>query len=320
MPLLLSPDYKPPRYMMNGHFQTILPSTLRRPPALSYKRERIQTPDKDFLDVDWSVVGSKTLVVLSHGLEGDTNRPYMTGMVHAMNKAGWDALAWNFRSCSGEPNHLLRSYHMGAVEDLDLVVRHALQTGKYETVYLVGFSMGGNLTLNYLAQWADKVPAQVARAAVFSVPCHMKSACTQLAKPANRIYMKRFLKSLHRKLLEKSQRFEVDLTDYQQITSFEQFDDRYTAPMHGFKNADDYYERCSSVSHLHRIQIPTLLVNAQNDPFLSKECFPVEQARQNPNFYLEMPRQGGHVGFSENFRKGLYYSERRAVTFLRGQG
>ncbi|WP_210463506.1 YheT family hydrolase [Rufibacter roseolus] len=318
MPLLPTPDIRRPFFLLNGHLQTILPSTLRRLPPHTYTRERIQTPDKDFLDLDWSKVGSQTLVVISHGLEGDTHRPYMKGMVRAMNKAGWDALAWNFRSCSGEPNHLLRSYHMGAVEDLDLVVRHALQTGKYETIHLVGFSMGGNLTLNYLAQWSDKVPAQVARAAVFSVPCHMKSACLQLAKPANRIYMRRFLKSLHEKLKEKSQRFELDLTGYEQINSFEQFDDRYTAPLHGFKNAADYYERCSSVSHLHRIKVPTLLVNAQNDPFLSKECFPVEQARQNPNFYLEMPKEGGHVGFSEGFFKGRYYSERRAVAFLEG--
>ncbi|GGK63840.1 alpha/beta hydrolase [Rufibacter glacialis] len=287
---------------------------------MTYRRERITTPDQDFLDLDWSQVGAGTLVVLSHGLEGDTHRPYMKGMVRAMNKAGWDALAWNFRSCSGEPNHLLRSYHMGAVEDLDLVVRHALATGNYQTIYLVGFSMGGNLTLNYLGQWTDKVPEQVARAAVFSVPCHMHSACLQLAKPANRIYMRRFLKSLHEKLKEKAQRFEVDLTDYERILTFEQFDDRYTAPMHGFESAHDYYERCSSVAHLHKIKVPTLLVNAQNDPFLSQECFPVDQALQNPDFYLEMPKEGGHVGFSEDFLKGLYYSERRAVEFLQGRG
>ncbi|MBC3540051.1 YheT family hydrolase [Rufibacter sediminis] len=317
MPLLPSRFHKRPRYLFNGHLQTILPSTLRRLPSVTYSRERIVTPDQDFLDLDWSTIGSASLVVLSHGLEGDTKRPYMQGMVRAMNRVGWDALAWNFRSCSGEPNHLLRSYHMGAVEDLDLVVQHAMKKG-YQTIYLVGFSMGGNLTLNYLSQWADKVPRQVARAAVFSVPCHMESACVQLAKPANRIYMKRFLRSLHEKLKEKAQRFDLDLTDYEKITTFEQFDDRYTAPLHGFANAADYYERCSSVSHLHSIQVPTLLVNAQNDPFLSKECFPVEQARQNPYFYLEMPKDGGHVGFSEDFLKGRYYSERRAVEFLQG--
>ncbi|ALJ01186.1 alpha/beta hydrolase [Rufibacter tibetensis] len=318
MPLLPSRFRQGPSYLFKGHFQTILPSTLRRLPPVKYLRERIVTPDQDFLDLDWSRVNSTTLVVLSHGLEGDTHRPYMKGMVRAMNIAGWDALAWNFRSCSGEPNHQLHSYHMGAVEDLDLVVRHALASGLYQTIYLVGFSMGGNLTLNYLGQWTDRVPAQVERAAVFSVPCHMKSACTQLAKPTNRIYMRRFLKSLHEKLKEKSQRFEVDLTGYEKITTFEQFDDRYTAPFHGFESAADYYERCSSISHLHKIKIPTLLVNAQNDPFLSKECFPVEQAKQNPHFYLETPKEGGHVGFSEDFLKGLYYSERRAVEFLKG--
>ncbi|MGV3538493.1 MAG: YheT family hydrolase [Rufibacter sp.] len=299
--------------------QTIVPSQLRRSPHIVFTRERLTTPDHDFLDVDWSQVGAKTLVVLSHGLEGDSRRPYMKGMVQALNKAGFDALAWNFRSCSGEPNLLLRSYHMGAVEDLDLVVRHVLATERYDAVHLVGFSMGGNLTLNYLSQWAEKVPAQVKRAAVFSVPCHMKSACQQLAKPQNRIYMRRFLKSLHEKLKEKAQRFTVDLTGYERIQTFEEFDNRYTAPFHGFHSAHDYYERCSSVQHLHLIKVPTLLVNAKNDPFLSQECFPVAQAQENPNLYLEMPQNGGHVGFSEDFLKGLYYSERRAVEFLQGK-
>lgn len=316
MPLLSPPNYRPPFYMINGHVETILPSTLRKAPAISYTRERIDTPDHDFLDLDWSCVGSGTLVILSHGLEGDTHRPYMKGMVHALNKAGWDTVAWNYRSCSGEPNRLLRSYHMGVMEDLDLVVQHSLSKGKYQTVFLVGFSMGGNLTLNYVGQWAHRLPIQIKAVAVFSVPCHMQSACHQLAKPQNRIYMKRFLRTLHQKLQAKATRFTVDLTDYHQIKTFAEFDNRYTAPIHGFKDAADYYERCSSVHHLHKIQVPTLLVNALNDPFLSPECFPKEQARQNPNFYLEMPAQGGHVGFSENFTQGQYYSEKRAVAFL----
>ncbi|QHL87461.1 alpha/beta fold hydrolase [Nibribacter ruber] len=319
MPLLPASPYRAPFFLFNGHLQTILPSTLRKAPAVSYTRERIDTPDQDFLDLDWSIVGSSTLVVVSHGLEGDTQRPYMKGMVKAANQTGWDALAWNYRSCSGEPNHLLRSYHMGVMEDLHLVIEHALAKHRYETVYLVGFSMGGNLTLNYLSQWADKVPMQVKRAAVFSVPCHMSSACAQLAKPQNRIYMRRFLNTLHQKLKLKAQKFTVDLADYHQIKTFEQFDDRYTAPLHGFKDAADYYARCSSSLHLKHLRLPTLLVNAKNDPFLSPECFPVEQAQQNPNLYLEMPESGGHVGFAESFFTGIYYSERRAIEFLQGR-
>lgn len=319
MPLLPPPKFTTPFYLFNAHAQTIFPSKLRRVSAVKYSRERISTPDHDFLDLDWSLVGSNTLTILCHGLEGDSRRPYIKGMVRALNQAGWDALAWNFRSCGGEPNLLLRSYHMGAMEDLDEVVRHALATGKYQTIFLVGFSMGGNLILNYLGQWTSQVPPEVQRAAVFSVPCHMKSACLQLAKPQNRMYMKRFLKTLHQKLKEKAQRFTVDLEGYERISSFQEFDDRYTAPFHGFKNADDYYERCSSVSHLQNIRIPTLMVNALNDPFLSPACFPVEQAQQSACLYLEIPEKGGHVGFSENFLKGQYYSERRAVSFLKGE-
>ncbi|MFC6997437.1 YheT family hydrolase [Rufibacter roseus] len=317
MPLLPTPEYRPPFYMFNGHLQTILPSKLRFNTPLPYTRERISTLDGDFLDLDWSATGAAdTVVILCHGLEGDSHRPYIKGMALAMKKVGWDVLAWNFRSCSGEPNLLLRSYHMGAVEDLDLVVRHALANKAYKKVFLVGFSMGGNLILNYLSQWSQQVPPQVQKAAVFSVPCHMESACVQLAKPQNRIYMKRFLKTLHQKLQHKAKHFTIDLEGYEQIRTFQQFDDRYTAPFHGFKNALDYYERCSSVNHLHKIRIPTLLVNSKNDPFLSPECFPVEQARKSKYLYLEVLQQGGHVGFSESFLKGLYYSERRAVEFL----
>ncbi|AMM50321.1 alpha/beta hydrolase [Rufibacter sp. DG15C] len=318
MPLVPSSSYRSPFFLFNGHLQTIVPSTLRKAPAVQYARERIDTPDQDFLDLDWSCVGANTLVVISHGLEGDTHRPYMKGMVRAMNQAGWDALAWNYRSCSGEPNRLLRSYHMGVMEDLHLVITHALEKHQYQKVYLVGFSMGGNLTLNYLSQWAARLPIQVQRAAVFSVPCHMRSACNQLAKPQNRVYMRRFLNTLHQKLQLKAQKFTVDLADYHQIKTFEQFDNRFTAPLHGFKDAADYYERCSSVLHLQHLQIPTLLVNAKNDPFLSAECFPLEQAQQNPYLFLEMPETGGHVGFTESFMAGTYYSERRAVEFLQG--
>ncbi|MBA9075304.1 YheT family hydrolase [Rufibacter quisquiliarum] len=318
MPVLPTSVYQAPFYLFNGHLQTIVPSQLRQSLRIQYTRERIDTPDQDFLDLDWAEVNSETLVILSHGLEGDSHRPYIKGMVQAVNKAGWDALAWNFRSCSGEPNNLLRSYHMGAVEDLDVVVRHALAKKPYRQVFLIGFSMGGNLTLNYLGNQQKEVPDQVQRAVVFSVPCHMKSACLQLARPANRLYMHRFLRSLHQKLQQKASRFTVDLAGYHLIRTFQEFDERYTAPFHGFKDADDYYEKCSSVQHLHKIRIPTLLVNAQNDPFLSKECFPVEQATRSPFFFLEMPEHGGHVGFSENFLKGHYYSERRAVEFLKG--
>ncbi|GAA4440463.1 alpha/beta fold hydrolase [Pontibacter saemangeumensis] len=313
MPVLPS-KHKAPFYLFNGHLQTIVPSLFRQVVGVQYQRERVATPDDDFIDIDWSVVGSDALLILSHGLEGDTGRPYITGMVKAFNLEGIDALAWNYRSCSGEPNKLLRSYHLGASDDLDFVVRHALRQNRYSHIYLVGFSAGGNITLKYLGEAPDQVPPQVKRAAVFSTPVDLKGSAQKISK----LYTRRFMKSLKTKLELKKEVYaqELDLSDYNVLWSFPEFDDRYTAPLHGFKSAEDYYARVSSRQFIPGIQVPTLLVNAKNDPFLSPECYPVQEARENPFFYLEMPEEGGHVGFTEDLRGESYYSERRAVTFL----
>ncbi|EJF08486.1 YheT family hydrolase [Pontibacter sp. BAB1700] len=313
MPILPS-QHKPPFYLFNGHIQTIVPSLFRQVEGVTYLRERLITPDDDFIDADWSRVKSRSLAVLSHGLEGDSHRPYIMGMVKALNECGVDALAWNYRSCSGEPNKLLRSYHLGASDDLDFVVRHALNMGNYETVYLIGFSAGGNISLKYLGEDPAQVPSEVKRASVFSVPIDLKSSAKRISK----IYTQRFLKSLGQKLEQKKEMYPdaLDLSNYSLFWSFPEFDDKYTAPLHGFKNAEDYYKRSSSKQFLRNIQVPTLLVNAQNDPFLTKSCFPFEEADENPYLYLETPEGGGHVGFAEDFRNDIYYSEARAVKFL----
>ncbi|QNF35563.1 alpha/beta fold hydrolase [Adhaeribacter swui] len=320
MPVIES-SYRAPLYFFNGHLQTIIPSLFREVPQVHYQRQRLDTPDGDFLDLDWSKIktATNTLVILSHGLEGDANRPYIKGMVKAMNQIGFDALAWNFRSCSGEPNKLLRSYHMGATDDLDLVVKHVLTLHQYHEIYLTGFSMGGNITLNYLGQQPEQLPEQIKKAAVFSVPCHISSASRKMAQFENRIYMQRFLKSLRKKLIDKTSLMPatMNLDGYHRLRTFPEFDERYTAPIHGFKDAHDYYTKCSSKQYLANIRVPTLLVNAKNDPFLSPECFPVAEAQANPYFYLEIPPDGGHVGFVENYRQNKYYSERRAIEFFK---
>ncbi|HEY4652407.1 MAG TPA: alpha/beta fold hydrolase [Pontibacter sp.] len=313
---ILSSTYKAPFYLFNGHLQTIIPSLFRHVAGVTYSRERLTTPDEDFIDVDWSQVGSDSLVILSHGLEGDSGRPYILGMVRAFNEQGLDALAWNYRSCSGEPNKLLRSYHLGASDDLQFVVEHALQTGNYNNIYLIGFSAGGNITLKYLGEAPELVPAQVKKACVFSVPVDLKGSAGKIS----RVYTQRFLKTLGEKLEQKRQLYPdaVDLKDYSIFWSFPEFDNRYTAPLHGFKDAEDYYSRVSSRQFLKNIQLPTLLVNAKNDPFLSEACYPLAEAEANPYLYLEIPESGGHVGFTEDFRRDIYYSEARAVQFLLG--
>lgn len=311
------PIYRPPPLLGNGHVQTIFPVLFRTVSDVTYTRERISTWDNDFLDLDWSCRESDRLAVISHGLEGNTSRNYVKGMVRAMNLAGWDALAWNYRGCSGEPNRQLRSYHNGATDDLDWVIHHAADSRQYDQIALIGFSLGGNLTLVYLGR--DRVHPTVSNAVVFSVPCDLAASARKLARPVNTIYMRRFLKDLHHKIKEKGKRLHHPLLDdkgYEKIKDFKGFDDRYTAPMHGFKDAEDYWHSCSSLQFIESIQHPCLIINAVNDPFLARECFPVAQAENNPFVTLKTPASGGHVGFIAFNHSGRYWSEIQAAEFL----
>ncbi len=321
MPLLSASAYRPFALLANGHLQTIAASIWRRVPEVRYRRQRLELPDGDFVDLDWSWAGpapAARLGIVSHGLEGDSGRPYVRGMARALNRAGFDALAWNYRGCGGETNRLLRAYHLGDTDDLAAVVEHAVGAKKYSEIYLTGFSAGGNVTLKYLGENAARVPTQVRRAAVFSVPTDLKASSLHISRWQNRIYLRRFMSSLREKIRVKAAHLpgQLDLTALDQLRDFPQFDEHYTAPMHGFASADDYYEQAASGRYLAGIRVPTLLVNALNDPFLPPSCYPREAATASPYFYLETPTVGGHVGFNENGPAGSYYSERRAIDFF----
>ncbi len=309
--------YYPPWWLKNGHVQSIYPSLWRRIEEPLFQRTRIDTPDGDFLDLDWARRGHHRCVVLSHGLEGHSRRPYMLGMAQAALDHNWDVLAWNFRSCSGEPNRKLPSYHSGATGDLALVVAQAVQAG-YQSIALIGFSIGGNKTLLYLGRECAQVPDEVRAAVVFSVPCDLVSSSAQLAKPVNALYMKNFLRSFREKLLEKQARYpdQVDLSGFDRIRTFHEFDSRYTAPMNGFASAEDYWRQSSSKPYINAITVPTLLVSAKDDPFLTPACFPIDETRHNPKVVLEAPEYGGHVGFMTVGENGRYWSEQRAMGFL----
>jgi predicted alpha/beta-fold hydrolase len=321
MPLVATSNYRPSPLIFSGHLQTIVPSTLRRVTGVTYRRERLELPDGDFLDLDWSQAQptrAKRLGIISHGLEGDSGRPYVRGMARALNRAGFDALGWNYRGCSGETNRLLRSYHLGDTGDLATVIRYAIEEQGYEEVMLTGFSAGGNVTLKYLGEQAAHVPPQVRRAAVFSVPTDLKASSLQIGRWQNTIYLRRFMASLRKKMREKEAYLpgQLDLAELDALRNFPQFDERYTAPLHGFASADDYYAHAASGQYLANICIPTLLVNALNDPFLPASCYPRDVAAASTCFFLETPLAGGHVGFAEGTPSGSYYSERRAVDFF----
>ncbi len=311
-------EYTPPPFLAGGHRLTIYPSLFRKVDDVTYRRERIDTADDDFLDIDWSTVGSDRLVIISHGLEGNSNRPYARGMVRAVNRAGADALAWNFRSCGGEMNRQLRFYHSGAYDDLETVINHAVALKRYKRIDLIGFSMGGNQILLYLALRKSKIPRELLSAVVFSVPVDLAASAMQLARPANTIYMRRFMRQLREKIRLKARRFpgRLDTTGLNKMKTFLDFDNRYTAPMHGFKDARDYWARCGSLTQIPKIDHPTCLINALDDPFLTRSCYPHDLAKKNPHFVLLTPRHGGHAGFVTFNREKLYWSEQLAVKLL----
>ncbi len=312
------PTYTPPPLMQNGHVQTVFPTLFRKIKGVAYTRERIATPDDDFLDLDWSRHGHRRLVIVSHGLEGDSERAYVKGMVRALNLFGWDCLAWNFRGCSGHINHRLKFYHSGSFDDLATVIEHAAATGRYDQITLVGFSIGGNITLLYLGKNREKVHPLVSGAAALSVPCDLAAGAEALTRPANRVYMQRFLKLLHQKIKSKIEIMpdRIDDKGYADLKTFTDFDNRYTAPLNGFKDAQDYWQQCSSKPWIKDIKIPTLMISAVNDPFLTPACFPEAEATANRHVHLETPESGGHVGFIQFNHNGLYWSEQRIGEFF----
>ncbi len=317
MPVVAS-NFHPPRFLRNAHLQTILPVFWRRHLKFPGEGERLELPDGDFVNLEWFRRGQRRLVILSHGLEGSFDAGYIRGMASALVAAGWDALAWTFRGCGPEPNRLLRFYHSGETGDLSTVIHHAAR--RYEQLALVGFSLGGNLTLKYMG---EKPPhPSIIGAAAVSAPVDLAASALALDRlRGNRLYLRRFLATLIAKIEAKALRFpgELDLAGIRRIRSFQEFDDRYTARLHGFRDARDYWTQSSARQFLPRITVPSLLINARDDPFLPPPCFPAAEAEASPHFFLDAPAHGGHVGFLDSLRRGARtWAERRVADFLRG--
>ena len=314
MPILTSGFY-PPSFLRNGHIQTVLPVLLPRRLKIAFERERLELEDGDFLDLDWARILGEKLVILLHGLEGSSEDRSNLGMATALHSAGWDALSWNLRGCGKEMNRLLRSYHSGETGDLGAVIR--LAATRYSRVALIGFSLGGNMTLKYLGEAAPH-PVVIGAAAI-SAPIDLAACARALDQRwSNRIYLRRFIKSLIAKVEAKALRFpdQLDVSRSRVIRTFEEFDDRYTAPLNGFRDAADYWQKSSAQQYLDRIGVPTLLINACDDPFLARECFPFVEAAQNRYLFFESPESGGHLGFIDLIHGVEPWFERRIVKFL----
>jgi predicted alpha/beta-fold hydrolase len=318
MPYIEGSKYPgPPRWQFNGHLQTIIPNLVRKVEDVPFVRERLELPDGDFLDLDWWKDGNPRIAILTHGLEGNTGRSYIQGMARNLFQNGWDVLAWNCRSCSGEMNRNLRLYFHGDTYDIDQIVSRVLREETYLRIALIGFSMGGSIHMKYLGVKGEEAAPEITHSIAISSPCDIAHGVEVLEQPGNRLYRKRFFRSLSKKMEAKARDFpaQIDISKLEQIESWRDFDEFFSAPINGFPSADAFYHAASAKNFMWDTKVPTLLLNAWNDPILSPSCFPVEEAREHTYLYLECPPQGGHIGFAES-RSSENWAEKRTLLFL----
>ncbi len=312
MPLIAASTYRAPFFLPTAHLQTIVPQLLPAP-RVPFVRRRLLTPDQDFVDLDSASAGAERAAILSHDFEGSSRSAYVRRMAAALIAAGWDVFCWNQRGCSGEPNRLPASYHSGQAEDLIRVFSHVLFKKRYKRISLIGFGLGGAITLNFLGSQGEDLVSLVSRAVVISVPCSLGSAAARLEAPSNKLYSRYYLRRLNKKMQTKALLFPdiYKKLQFSGIKNLRDYDDRITAPLHGFKNAEEYWRTCSPSAVLNKIKVPTLIINAANDPFLGKECYPTSEVEKSDWVFLEIPPQGGHLGFTGG------WSERRTIEFLK---
>ena len=317
---IISSGYKAKGLFKSGHFSTIYSAKLRPIPTVPQVRKRLELTDGDFVDIDWSYQDSKgsksnKVAILLHGLEGDAQRVYMQGQAKALIKDGWDVAAMNHRGCSGEENRLYLSYNSGRTQDLSELVDHILTQEQYSKVALIGFSLGGNLLLKYLGE-SREISHKIVAGIAISAPIDLQSSLDFLMKKRNRPYTLVFLKDLRNKYKRKMKLFPgvMSKEKLSQVKTLLDFDNIYTAPAHGFKNAAEYYQKSSALDFLPNIKIPVLILSAANDSFLAPACYPFDVAKHHENIYLEVPKTGGHVGF--HVTNAEHYSEVRVLDFL----
>ncbi len=314
-------SFRPAWWCAGPNAQTLAGAIFRPAPRIPLRRERLETPDGDFLDVDRmdGPPGSPILVVL-HGLEGSSRSKPVLGLLRQARRAGWRGAAMNFRSCSGEPNRLRRSYHGGETGDLAFVIDRLVQEEPNAPIFCAGFSLGGNVLLKYLGERGEAAPSQIQAAAAISTPFDLAASARGLERGFSRNYSRRIVAGLRRKTLEKLRRY-PDLADRETVLkarSLEQFDNAVTAPVHGFKDADAYWAASSSRQFLTRIRRPTLLINARDDPFFSGELLPLREVLENSHLHALFTEHGGHGGFLSGWIPGLVscWTETETIEFF----
>lgn len=319
-PGALPVPFRPSFVSANAHVQTIAGKLLRPELALELRRERWPTDDEDFLDLDFMPDPDPTvpLILVLHGLEGSARRGYMLNTYRALAARGLSAVGLNFRACSGEPNQRARTYHSGETEDPAFVLRGLRARFPDRPLGAIGYSLGGNILLKLLGEEGDS--SLIEAAVAVSVPYDLSAGATQLASGRMcRLYSEYFLRSLKGKVRDKSHLL-TDLIEPGQlpsIASIREFDDRITAPLHGFDGAEDYYSRCSSAAFLTDIRRPTLLLHSADDPFLPLRAVPRAQMQENPWLHPTITARGGHVGFFHGpLTRPRFWAEESAARFM----
>ena len=309
--------YRAPVWLPGGHLQTIYSSLFIHVPPMAYRRERLELPDGDFLDFDWvDGQAGAPVVVLFHGLEGSADSHYARDLMAHARTRGWHGVVAHFRGCSGVDNRLPRAYFAGDSRDIERMLRHVKSLHAHAPVYAVGVSLGGNALLKWLGEQGEAARTLVERAAGVSAPLDLTAAGHTLDRGFNRpVYTARFLVTLKQKALRKAACFPgiLDAKAIAAATTFREFDTLVTARLHGFRDADDYWLKVSSKPLLHAIAIPTLVINARNDPFLPAWALPSPD-EVSPAITLEQPATGGHVAFpSGPFPGNLDWLPRRLM-------
>ena len=311
-------QYKSPLWLPSGHLQTIYPAKCIAKPPVAFRRERWDAHDGDFVDVDF-VDGKpgQPFVVLFHGLEGSSDSHYARSLMAAVAARGWSGAIPHFRGCSGELNRAPRFYHSGDAGEVDWIIRRLRlrATGKF---YATGVSLGGNALLRWLGESQHQAELVDAACAV-SAPLDLARGGESLGSGFNMVYTRMFLQTLKPKCLAKLEQFPglFDRDDLLNARDLYQFDNVVTAPLHGYKDTDDYWDRASAKHVLHDITVPTLVLNARNDPFLPGEHLP---QTASPHVTLEYPAHGGHVGFANGALPGrLDWLPNKMLHFLEGK-
>ncbi len=315
MPVSQIDDYKPNVFLRNGHINTFYAYLTRTKPNPQFQRERMFTSDGDFVDLDMLSQGSKKLVVLCHGLEGSSNSQYMRGTSDLLFKNGWDVIAINHRGCSGEPNLRVITYHSGFTRDLNEVIEK--YGNDYKEISIVGFSLGGNIVLKYAGDMSGDLHEKIQHCVAVSVPCHLAEGAQEIISRKNAIYHNNFLKSLIKKARAKHKLFPdiVNIKSIEKCKTLIEFDNEFTAPIHGFVDAWDYYQKSSSIFKIKNIRRKSMIINALDDPFLPEECYPYEEAKNNPLVHLLTPKYGGHIGFTLSGNE-YFWEELKILDFL----